>query len=122
CSLLTPPFLFRYTPPTALPTLSLHDALPIYPIPPYVVDFYCANARLIVEVDGFAHDNAERAARDALRDQALIEKGYDVLRLPASLILNDMEAALNAIVARAANPLHRACGTVPLPASGEDLQ
>src|SRR5690606_39476397 len=84
CSLLTPPFLFRYTPPTALPTLSLHDALPIYPIPPYVVDFYCANARLIVEVDGFAHDNAERAARDALRDQALIEKGYDVLRLPAS--------------------------------------
>src|SRR5690606_15242759 len=55
-----------------------------HPIPPYVVDFYCANARLIVEVDGFAHDNAERAARDALRDQALIEKGYDVLRLPAS--------------------------------------
>lgn len=93
-----------------------------HPIPPYVVDFYCASARLVVEIDGFAHDNAERATRDAKRDRALIEKGYDVLRLPASLILNDMEAALDAIVARAANPHHRACGTVPLPAGGEDLQ
>ena len=93
-----------------------------HPIPPYVVDFYCASARLVVEIDGFAHDNAELADSDARRDRALIEKGYDVLRLPASLILNDMEAALDAIVARAANPLHRACGTVPLPAGGEDLQ
>ncbi len=93
-----------------------------HPIPPYVVDFYCASASLVVEIDGFAHDNAERAVSDARRDRALIEKGYDVLRLPASLILNDMEAALGAIVARVANPHHRACGTVPLPAGGEDLQ
>ncbi len=93
-----------------------------HPIPPYVVDFYCASARLVVEIDGFAHDNGERADSDARRDRALIEKGYDVLRLPASLILNDMEAALGSIVARAANPLHHACGTVPLPAGGEDLQ
>lgn len=91
-----------------------------HPIPPYVVDFYCASARLVVEIDGFAHDNAERATRDAKRDRTLIEKGYDVLRLPASLILEDRQAALDAIVARAAKPLHRACGTVPLPASGED--
>ena len=92
-----------------------------HPIPPYVVDFYCPSARLVVEIDGFAHDNAERAARDARRDRILIEMGYAMLRLPASMILNDMEGALDAIVARVENPLHRACGTVPLPASGEDL-
>jgi very-short-patch-repair endonuclease len=90
-------------------------------IPPYVVDFYCAGARLVVEVDGFAHDNAERQERDVTRDQSLHRMGYDVLRLPASMILADMDEALAAIVARVESPLHHACGMVPLPTSGEEL-
>jgi very-short-patch-repair endonuclease len=90
-------------------------------IPPYVVDFYCASTRLVIEVDGLAHDNAERADRDTKRDKELIGKGHDVLRLPASLILSDMEAALHAIVARAENPLRQPLRDCHLPASGEDL-
>ncbi|OYW46099.1 MAG: hypothetical protein B7Z08_04465 [Sphingomonadales bacterium 32-68-7] len=92
-----------------------------HPIGPYVVDFYCATARLVVEVDGMAHDNAERAERDRVRDGYLIEHGYEVLRLPAADVLKDVDCALAAIVARAESPLHRAGGTVPLPASGEAL-
>jgi very-short-patch-repair endonuclease len=92
-----------------------------HPISPYVADFYCASARLIVEIDGAVHDGAERQERDGARDRFLIGKGYDILRLPASLVLSDMDWALATIAARVANPLHRASGTVPLPASGEDL-
>jgi very-short-patch-repair endonuclease len=91
-------------------------------IPPYVVDFYCASARLVVEIDGLAHDNAERADSDASRDQSLVGKGYDVLRLPASLVLSDMEAALAAIAARVESPLRQPLRGCHLPASGEDLQ
>jgi very-short-patch-repair endonuclease len=89
-------------------------------IPPYVVDFYCSSRRLIIEVDGRAHDNSERAGRDAARDRFLAEQGYDVFRVPASAILDSMDDTIETIAARLANPLHRASGTVPLPASGED--
>jgi very-short-patch-repair endonuclease len=32
-----------------------------HPIGPYILDFYCLSARLAIEVDGFAHDNAVQA-------------------------------------------------------------
>ena len=38
-----------------------------HPIGPYVVDFYCASARLAIEVDGFAHEVGNQPARDQLR-------------------------------------------------------
>ena len=34
----------------------------------YVLDFYCATARLAIEVDGEAHDHGNRPERDATRD------------------------------------------------------
>ena len=36
----------------------------------YVLDFYCAPARLAVEVDGEAHERGDRPERDAVRDMA----------------------------------------------------
>jgi len=92
-----------------------------HPIPPYVVDFYCAGAKLIVEIDGAVHDNADQAGRDANRDRVLSEKGYDVLRLPVSVILRDMDAALDAIVTRVESPLRQPLRGCHLPAGGEDL-
>jgi very-short-patch-repair endonuclease len=81
-----------------------------HPIGPYVLDFYCASARLCVEVDGRAHDNIEVVARDLRRDQWLAENGIRVLRLPATAILDptDLENSLTAIRLAAA----------PSPASG----
>ena len=40
-----------------------------HPTGPYILDFYCPQAMLGVEVDGLAHEGAEKAARDALRDR-----------------------------------------------------
>jgi very-short-patch-repair endonuclease len=91
-----------------------------HPIGSYRADFYCAAAKLVIEVDGVAHDMGDRPARDAARTQALTEKGYQVVRVLAVDVLRDADGAAASIVAIATRPLHRPFGTVPLPASGED--
>jgi very-short-patch-repair endonuclease len=91
-----------------------------HPIGAYRADFYCAAAKLVIEVDGIAHDMGDRPARDAVRTQALRKKGYRVLRIPAVDVLRDPDAVASSILAIASRPLHRPRGTVPLPASGED--
>jgi len=69
-----------------------------HPCGPYVLDFYSDEARLAVEIDGSVHQDAGVAAYDASRDVWLGEQGIHVLRLPARLILADMDAALQMIV------------------------
>ena len=79
-----------------------------HPIGPYVADFFCPAARLVIEVDGDAHDFEEVAARDAERDNALRARGLAVLRIPAADIFADAGAAFDGILAavRRALPLH----------------
>src|ERR1019366_6677193 len=50
-----------------------------HPFRPYVLDFYCAEARLAVELDGPSHD--ERGDADLRRDAYLMENGIETLRL-----------------------------------------
>ena len=52
------------------------------PIGSYVVDYFCEEARLVVELDGRSHDGRER--HDAAREAYLRSRGLRVLR-----ILND---------------------------------
>jgi very-short-patch-repair endonuclease len=73
------------------------------PIGPYVVDFFCKSARLVIEVDGGQH--AEREAFDKQRDQYLRENSYEVVRFWNNEILGNLEGVLESL-------------TVPLP-SGE---
>jgi len=91
-----------------------------HPIGPYIADFYCSAAKLVIEIDGEAHDRGDRPERDIVRDTAMRNAGYEVLRIAAADVLKDMEAVILTIRAAAESPLHRA-STVPLPASGEDL-
>jgi len=46
-----------------------------HPIGPYVIDFYCATARLAIEIDGASHDMGDRPYRDARRDAWLSARG-----------------------------------------------
>ena len=52
-----------------------------HPIPPYVVDFYCAALKLVIEVDGSIHDLPEVQANDQLRQNTLEERGLHLLRI-----------------------------------------
>ena len=64
---------------------------------PFILDFYCDAAKLAVEVDGAEHGAGDRPERDERRDAWLADQGIATLRLPARLILRDMDAAVGTI-------------------------
>ena len=92
-----------------------------HPIGPYVVDFYCAAAHLVIEVDGMAHDMGDRPQRDLARNAYLQDKGFTVLHIPASDILRDVSAVAESVM-KAAAPLRQSLRDCHLPTSGEDLK
>ena len=47
----------------------------------YIVDFYCAKARLALELDGGEHYTAQQIEKDALRSKELQEMGLRILRI-----------------------------------------
>ena len=85
-----------------------------HPFGPYVLDFYCASARLAVEVDGAAA-HASRGEREEVRAQYIEAAGLRLLRVTAAEVLADPDCVADA-VARVALPLHHspaASGTPP---------
>jgi very-short-patch-repair endonuclease len=78
-----------------------------HPIGPYVLDFFCAEARLAVEIDGLSHDSGDRPQRDASRDAWLRARGLTVMRIAALEAMRDADEAAQAIV-RAATEMIRA--------------
>lgn len=78
----------------------------------YVADFYCHEARLVVEVDGRCHDMGNNPARDAKRDEWFQQIGLRVIRVPASDVLRDADEAAALIVSLAGTPIP--------PRAGED--
>jgi very-short-patch-repair endonuclease len=93
-----------------------------HPVGAYVADFCSMAAKLIVEIDGEAHDRGTAPARDAVRDAFLAERGFEVVRVTAKDVLENMDGVVARLRLKADSPLHHASGMVPLPASGEDLQ
>jgi very-short-patch-repair endonuclease len=69
-----------------------------HPIGAYVLDFYCAEAKVCVEIDGVSHDMGDMPARDELRDDRLRQYGIDVVRIPAADVLRSPEDVAEAIV------------------------
>jgi very-short-patch-repair endonuclease len=63
-----------------------------------VLDFYCAPARLAVEVDGEAHSRGDRSMRDAVRDEWLAARGVRVLRYRAVDVLSNLEGVVREIM------------------------
>ena len=86
-----------------------------HPSGPYVLDFFCTDARLAIEIDGEAHSRGDQPHRDAVRDGRLQSAGIYTLRIPAVELLNDPDAVLRWIVteARARLPLHHPAGGPP---------
>ncbi len=64
---------------------------------PYIVDFYCHDAGLVIEADGGQH--GETAAYDGLRTQFLKTRGIRVLRFWNNEILNELPSVLERIAA-----------------------
>lgn len=69
-----------------------------HPIENYVVDFYCAEKRFAIEIDGIAHDMGDRPKRDVSRDARLRALGIEVIRISAADVLRDVDGAADGIV------------------------
>jgi very-short-patch-repair endonuclease len=97
----------------------------------YVLDFYCAKVRLAIEVDGRVHDSAIAARADSRRSHFLRSQGVATTRIPATAILDDIEAVVSRLVEICHSriermlevrhvPLHHPADGPP-PRSGEEL-
>jgi very-short-patch-repair endonuclease len=96
-----------------------------HPSGPYILDFFCSDARLAIEVDGEAHDRGDRPQRDEARDAWLRATGIETLRIPAVEVLKDADAVVRWIFAEteARLPLHHPAmpdGPPPRGELGED--
>ena len=81
------------------------------PIGPYVADFLCREAKLVVELDGISHDT--RQDEDRRRDGYLRAQGYWTLRFANADVMSNLEGVLMTIVAALNSgppPAHPACG------------
>ena len=73
-----------------------------HPAGPYVLDFYCHEAKLCIEVDGQTHDFT--AVQDEQRDRWLASEGVRTVRIPARDVLENLEGVIQYIVAEARTP------------------
>ena len=72
------------------------------PIGPYIVDFVCPVAKLVVELDGGQHQ--EQTAADHERTQWLESEGYRVLRVWNRDVLGNTSGVLEAVLAELRSP------------------
>ena len=79
-----------------------------HPSGPYILDFYCADARLAIEIDGEGHGRGMQVESDAARDQWFADANIHTLRIAARDVLADLDAVMRQIVteATARLPLH----------------
>ena len=64
-----------------------------HPIPPYTVDFFCASAKLVIELDGSQHTDEV----DEARTRYLESSGFRVLRFWDNEVLTQTDAVAQAI-------------------------
>jgi type I restriction enzyme R subunit len=62
------------------------------PLGRFVVDFYCSDAQLVIELDGSVHSQPSQMKKDRAKDGFLRSRGLRVLRLPNGLVLEDPDA------------------------------
>ena len=67
-----------------------------HPIGNYIVDFYCAQHHLVLEVDGDAH--AYRKSYDDERTNWLTQKGYHILRFANRDVVNNIDAVVDQVI------------------------
>ncbi len=65
-------------------------------IGPFIVDFYCESANLVIEVDGPVHDY--QIEKDKIRQQYLEELKFKIMRFTNDSVLKDLESVVYQIV------------------------
>jgi very-short-patch-repair endonuclease len=69
------------------------------PIDEYIVDFYCKQLKLAIEIDGSSHDSAEAQEQDQYRQERLEALGIHFLRFQHQEVLQNTNTVLQTIEA-----------------------
>jgi len=88
------------------------------PMGPYIADFVCHAAKLVIEVDGVSHDFESRLRHDQVRDRWLASRGYRVLRFTDADVLSTLEGVLIVIRDTATDRTSSAPPSLSLPRKG----
>ncbi|MBE3086810.1 MAG: endonuclease domain-containing protein [Bacteroidetes bacterium] len=64
----------------------------------YIVDFYCPEEMLIIELDGDAHGEYNQITKDECRDNYLNNLGFIIIRFENKLVFKDPEFVINEII------------------------
>lgn len=72
-----------------------------HPIGRFIVDFYCAQTRLVIEIDGDSH--AEQVEYDQMRTNRLESQGYRVIRFTNIDVLKNLDTVLKEILEHSKN-------------------
>src|SRR5438105_10694590 len=72
-----------------------------HPIGPYIGDFACMSARLVVEVDGATHMSADEMRHDRIRDGYLRSRGWRTLRVTNTDVYRNVGGVLDVIIYQA---------------------
>ena len=65
-----------------------------HPLGPYILDFYCTEKKVAVEVDGSGHAYADGRRKDMKRDRYLQEQGIRVIRVWNSQIRESLDGVM----------------------------
>lgn len=68
-----------------------------YGVGNYVLDFYCSELRLGIELDGSTHDNLETYEKDQNRQEFIQEQGIKVIRFQNKDVLNNLDGVIEEI-------------------------
>ena len=67
------------------------------PIDNYILDFFCYELLLGIEVDGYSHEIVEVYNKDIIKEKRMNELGITILRFSDFEVLRDMENVIRAI-------------------------
>lgn len=68
-----------------------------HPIGHFIADFYCAQSKLIIEIDGDTHAEPDQAEYDAARTAWLEARGFRVLRFHNQAVHQNLDAVLETL-------------------------
>jgi very-short-patch-repair endonuclease len=68
-----------------------------HPLYKFIVDFYCHELRLVIEVDGSIHDLKEQAEYDEFRSQLIKHLDIRVIRFRNEEVLHELDKVIEAI-------------------------
>ncbi|WP_378184132.1 endonuclease domain-containing protein [Aquimarina sp. SS2-1] len=63
----------------------------------YIVDFYCASEKLVIELDGEIHNTPQAQEKDQKRTKRLNELGFTVIRFENKMVFDHLQSVLNEI-------------------------